>query len=248
MIKIVAKSIDLLEYAATHPDGFRITDVVRDLELPKSTAFNIIYTLVSKEMLEIKNQDKRIFTLGPKCYTIGVQYINNHSIQDIVTPELEKLGNLLSTTVFMGTLDNNKVLYIFKYSPPSAVLDPCTIGNRSEVYCTALGKSLVAFQENFDFDSIKFKKYTENTILSLDEFLKHLDITRKRGYSVDNQEVRESVVCVAAPIFNEKGNVEYAISASSLYASNLNIEEKAKLVVKTANVISKKLGYNPQIS
>lgn len=245
MIKIVAKSIDLLEYAATHQDGFRITDVVKDLEIPKSTAFNIIYTLVSKEMLEIKNQDKKIFTLGPKCYAIGIQYINKHSILDIVNPELEKLGNLLSSTVFMGTLDNNKVLYIFKYSPSTAVLDLCTIGTRADVYCTALGKSLVAFQEDFDFGSIKFQKYTENTILSLDEFLKHLDITKEKGYSIDNQEVRESVICVAAPIFNEKGKVEYAISTSSLYSSSLNIEQKAKLVINTANAISRKLGYNP---
>ena len=54
MNKMIKRSVDILEYAAGHLDGFRISDVMHDLSIPKSSAFDIIYTLINCEMLEIK--------------------------------------------------------------------------------------------------------------------------------------------------------------------------------------------------
>lgn len=239
--KVLAKSIDILEYASLKPDGFRIADIVRDLDIPKATAFNLIYTLVDKEMLRVSNNKNKLFYLGSKSYSIGIKFMDFNSIQNVVALELEELGKELSTTVFMGTLDNNKVLYLFKYTPSVAVLDPCTIGTKADVYCTALGKCLIAFKDDFDFNTIVFKKHTEKTLTSIEALKENLVQVRKNGYSIDDQEIRESVVCIAAPIYNKQGDVVYAVSASALYESNFDMNKKVELIKKAAKNISDKL-------
>jgi len=83
MNKMIKRSVDILEYAAGHLDGFRISDVMHDLSIPKSSAFDIIYTLINCEMLEIKNERLKTFALGPKTYDIGYQYIKDNNIIDI---------------------------------------------------------------------------------------------------------------------------------------------------------------------
>ncbi|MDE7213322.1 MAG: helix-turn-helix domain-containing protein, partial [Anaeroplasmataceae bacterium] len=98
MNKMIKRSVEILEYAANHQEGFRISDVMHDLSIPKSSAFDIIYTLIDCEMLEVKSERLKTFALGPKTYDIGYQYIKDTNIIDIATPILKKLGDSLSKT------------------------------------------------------------------------------------------------------------------------------------------------------
>ncbi len=243
MNKMIKRSVEILEYAANHLEGFRISDVMHDLSIPKSSAFDIIYTLIDCEMLEIKNEKLKTFALGPKTYDIGYQYIKDNNIIDIATPILKKLGDTLSKTVFMGKYDNDEVLYVFKYQPSTAILNHCSVNTRADLFCTALGKAMLAHRtEEFDFSKIQFKKFTDKTILNTNDLRKNLEEVRKNGYAVDNREIKDYMVCVSAPIFDVNGKTNYAISVSSLY-EEVDIENTAKKVVEAANTITKKSKY-----
>ncbi len=243
MNKMIKRSVDILEYASTHLDGFRIADVMHDLSIPKSSVFDIIYTLIDCEMLEVKNERLKTFALGPKTYDIGYQYIKDNSIIDIAKPILKKLGDSLSKTVFMGKYDNDEVLYVFKYQPPTAILNHCSVNTRADLYCTALGKAMLAHRiDEFDFSKINFKKYTERTISSVEDLKENLETVKKNGYAVDNREIKDYMICISAPIFDINGQSNYAISISSLY-EDIDIEKIAKEVVEAANTITRKSKY-----
>ncbi|MCI9182388.1 MAG: IclR family transcriptional regulator [Acholeplasmatales bacterium] len=243
MNKMIKRSVDILEYAAGHLDGFRISDVMHDLSIPKSSAFDIIYTLINCEMLEIKNERLKTFALGPKTYDIGYQYIKDNNIIDIATPILKKLGDTLSKTVFMGKYDNDEVLYVFKYQPTTAILNHCSVNTRADLFCTALGKAMLAYRmEEFDFGKINFKKFTEKTILTIEDLKQNLEDVKKNGFAVDNREIKDYMLCISAPIFDVNGKTNYAISVSSLY-EDVDIENTAKKVVEAANTITRKSKY-----
>lgn len=243
MNKMIKRSVDILEYAAGHLDGFRISGVMHDLSIPKSSAFDIIYTLINCEMLEIKNERLKTFALGPKTYDIGYQYIKDNNIIDIATPILKKLGDTLSKTVFMGKYDNDEVLYVFKYQPTTAILNHCSVNTRADLFCTALGKAMLAYRmEEFDFGKINFKKFTEKTILTIEDLKQNLEDVKKNGFAVDNREIKDYMLCISAPIFDVNGKTNYAISVSSLY-EDVDIENTAKKVVEAANTITRKSKY-----
>ena len=243
MNKMIERSVDILVYASEHLNGFRISDVMRDLNIPKSSSFDIIHTLINCEMLEFKDEKLKIFTLGPKTYDVGYKYLKDGSIIDIAAPLLVKLGNKLSKTVFMAKYDKDAVLYVYKHQPVNAILNHCTINTRGPFYCTALGKAMLANRkEEFDYESIVFEKLTERTIMDIPTLLADLYQVRKRGYAIDNREIKDYMVCIAAPVFDLDGKCEYAISVSSLY-EDMDIELIGKEVMDAASAISKKMKY-----
>ncbi|WP_179601066.1 MULTISPECIES: IclR family transcriptional regulator C-terminal domain-containing protein [Neobacillus] len=60
-----------------------------------------------------------------------------------------------------------------------------SIGTHKPVYCTGLGKILLANQpdrDNSKIYDIPLQKYTENTITNHDDLIRKLEKTSKRGY------------------------------------------------------------------
>ena len=88
------------------------------------------------------------------------------------------------------------------------------------------------------------------TITDEQELLAHLELVRKRGYSLDLGEHEQEVRCVAAPIFDQYGETIAAISVSGPRDRIDPIAQNKELIEGTliaANNISKNLGYRNEI-
>ncbi len=93
-------------------------------------------------------------------------------------------------------------------------------------------------------DSITFHKYTENTITDKARLLEEIDIIKKRGYAIDNEEHEKNIACIAAPIRNYTKRVVASVSITAvLYSLEKNKLLKYKdLLLEKSNKISKVLG------
>lgn len=119
------------------------------------------------------------------------------------------------------------------------------------MHCSAVGKVILAHLSDEDIDRIAAARglpgRTPNTITDLAELKKHLDIIRRKGYAVDDEENEKGIRCVAAPILNESGEVVAAVSISGptvrLTMSQIQDSLSAK-VRKTCMEISRELGFN----
>ncbi len=97
---------------------------------------------------------------------------------------------------------------------------------------------------------LNLEKYTDTTITDEMELLAHLELVRKRGYSLDLGEHEQEVRCVAAPIFDQYGETIAAISVSGPRDRIDPIAQNKELIEGTliaANNISKNLGYRNEI-
>jgi len=92
------------------------------------------------------------------------------------------------------------------------------------------------------------ERFTDNTITDSQVLKRELKEIRKRGYATDNMEHEEGICCVGAPIRNHQKKVFAAISVSgpSQRFDPPRIPAMAKLVIQTAEEISKKMGYKKQ--
>lgn len=241
MNKTLSRAIDILKYASVKTDGFTVPDIMKEFDLPKSTAYNITNTLINRGMLRFNNENDRTIYLGLKSYEIGSKYSQANSLDNIFLTETKKLGDKLDATVFIGKLDQDQVLYIHKYAPPTAILNPCQILSRHGVYYTALGKVLIAFTKDYDLNKLKLEQYTKNTITDLKVLKDDLEKVRERGYAIDNEESRESMICVAAPIYFENGEIAFSLSTSFLYSTKVDFDKISVDIINAADQISKKL-------
>src|SRR5690606_27919209 len=88
------------------------------------------------------------------------------------------------------------------------------------------------------------RKYTEKTLITKEAMLENIQLIRKRGYSIDDEEHEAGIKCAAAPIFNHQGEVIAGISVAGpiMRVTEEKLEMMAKEVLRVSNELSKLLG------
>jgi DNA-binding IclR family transcriptional regulator len=225
LLKSLARGLEALDYLATQPSAARLTDVAGHLGVDKSNASHILRTLVASGYGQ--QIDGRRYAPGPKMFRP-----RRSELEDVIERR-EKFHDMLAELVkatrecaHMAVLVGSKVWYIDKIASPLPLKVDHPIGSLAPLHCTALGKAFLAFGDVTDFG--KLERFTAKTICTSDELAAEIALTRKRGYSIDNEEFSEGVSCVAAPIYDADGHMAAAIGLSGPVARN-NPERLAEL-------------------
>jgi DNA-binding IclR family transcriptional regulator len=164
-------------------------------------------------------------------------------------PYTERLMKTVNEVVHLVIRDENDIVYIDKVEADNTIRMASTIGRRSPLYRTSVGKVILAYLPDKEIESVwensKIEKMTEYTITDLEVFKRNLKEVEEKGYAVDNEENELGVRCIGAPVFNHTGSVEGAISVSgpTIRVTRDRIEEIANEVKKYAHLISNELGY-----
>ena len=79
-----------------------------------------------------------------------------------------------------------------------------------------------------------------------DRILSHLEIIRRQGYAVDDQEYHLGVRCLACPVWDMQDQVVAAIGITGPVSelTGDKIPVLTELVMQTADQLSKSLGYS----
>ena len=149
--------------------------------------------------------------------------------------------------MFFGVRSEGEIIYICKFEPENPIITTATVGTKNPLYCTSLGKAILAFEEEDVagpvMDRLKFQQKTGRTIVSREALEAELETVREKGYALDARELEEHMECVGAPVFGQDGTVIGAISVSSLYKPAEDYEALGRLVHKKALELSRLLGY-----
>ncbi|NMB54172.1 MAG: IclR family transcriptional regulator [Leptolinea sp.] len=243
----VEKAFVILEFLANKADPIELSALSRALSINKSTAYRYLTTLESLGYV-VKDADTSCYTLGSKALWLASKFLNNLDLRTQAHPILRKLSDETGETVHLAYLDNFEVVYVDKIDGKSPVKMASRIGNRMPAHCTGLGKALMAFLPETEWqkyiDRVGLKYHTRNTITQPKEFFDHLRMIRERGYSIDNSENEEGIRCVALPVRNHEGKVIAAISIAGWVISMTpdRDETLARIGQKYSQLISEKLG------
>lgn len=223
--KIVAvdRAIDLLLYLYAKGEEMGISEISRDLDLPKSTIHRILSTLEAKDFV-YKNIETNNYWLGIKLYSLGEAVKEKISLVDLMKPYVDELHNEIPEVVNVSVLNSfsseNKytTTMVYKKSGDTNVLSVNPkLGSISDAHVSSVGKCLLAFNDEVDFEKLKnsdLHKYTEHTIVDYDELMAEIEDVREKGYAVDDQEQELGLFCIGAPVFDKYNNAVAALSLS----------------------------------
>jgi DNA-binding IclR family transcriptional regulator len=252
LIRAVERALELLKVFSTTEPELSLTELSNRLGLNPSTAYRLLTTLESHGFVEQNSQNGR-YHLGVACLHLGSVFLSQASLRQQALPLLETLRNDCKETVHLTILDRMEVVYLEKLEGllPIGFMSS-RVGGRSPAYCTGVGKALLAYEAPAEvrsfFSEQGLKRYTENTIVDVEELLTDLAEVRNRGFAIDNEEHEIGVKCVAAPIRDHQGKVVGAISISGpVQRINERIAEMdlVSKVINTSTEISARLGYSP---
>lgn len=240
IIQSVARALNILELFEGSND-LSVTEIAHRLDLSKSTAFGLINTLAHKGYLEQNPRDSR-YSLGLKLLRLGGAVQRHSILVQRAKPFLEKLVQEFSETVHLTIERNGMVVYIEKILGEKAIFMQSAIGAENPMYCTGVGKCLLAYMPEAKRERLLRKmqpmeKRGPNTITDVDELRQELQAIRERGISIDDEEHVPGLMCIAAPIRNHEGEVVAAISISGA---------KSGISSKLVGRISEKVAWTAQ--
>jgi DNA-binding IclR family transcriptional regulator len=175
--------------------------------------------------------------------------LHHWSFRDIAVPFLKQLHEKTGETVFLGVLRDTEVLIIDSLSHPQGIAFRTQIGVAEPLYCTGIGKALLAHlpqpaREDI-LKKIHLKRWTEYTIRSKTALRRELFIVQRQGYAVDRGEHSPGVQCIGVPIFDHQSLVVGSFSiAGPDVRMNERIKDFADLAMSVGRKISRGLGYS----
>jgi DNA-binding IclR family transcriptional regulator len=242
----VTKAFAILDLLASSGEGGSSLKSISDrIGISKSTAHRYMTTL--EELAVVERDDKDRFHLGLKLIELAATFLSDHNLQNVSKPFLNDLAAQTQETVHLAVPFGDEVVYIAKVDSSHAIRMASRIGARMPMYCTSLGKAILAHYPPDRVEQIVgagLPARTPHTISSPDALHTELERVRAQGYAIDDQENEPGVCCVGAPVFDYTTKVIGAISVSGP-ASRVTRErslELAPLVRQMALALSKKMG------
>lgn len=247
-VQSIDRAIAVLNCFSLKRQELRLTEIADELDLNKSTAHGIITTLKYHGLID-QDEETQKYRLGLTILELASVVKDSIKINEISRPYIDEIRSKLEETVHIGTLDKKEVVYLEKAESHQSMRIVTTIGSRLPAYCTGVGKAMLAY---VDEEIVKaelpdiLEPVTPNTITDKDKLIEELAKIRKQGYAIDNEENNVGLTCVAAPIFDYTNKVKYSISVSgpTVRMTDGKMEEAIRLVTKSAEEISSKLGFN----
>ncbi|KUO76908.1 MAG: IclR family transcriptional regulator [Clostridia bacterium BRH_c25] len=247
-VQSVERTLSILEVLSDYSEGLGVTDISEKVELHKSTVYRLLSTLINKDYVTQDKETNR-YKITFKLYELGNKRIEKMNILSASKLYSKKLMESVNEVVHLVVREGNKIVYIDKVEANNTIRMASSIGKRSPMYCTSVGKAILAYLPVQEVEEVwnisKVEKLTKYTITNFEDLKRELNMVKEKGYAIDNEENEMGVRCVGAPIFNRFGEIEGAISISgpAIRITDEKLETMANEVIKHANLISMELGY-----
>jgi DNA-binding IclR family transcriptional regulator len=224
-------------------------DITDALDLPRTTAHELTSTLVQLGYLSPGLHDPRSFRLGVKVLQLGSTYGERLDLAVEGRPVAQRIALECSETVHVAIRDGTDVVYIVKIDSTRSVRMVSAQGRRLPAHCTAIGKMLLSSMTEDQIDVLyrgveSLPALTPTTITSVDGLKAALAQIRKDHYALDARESTPEVDCVAAPVYDQTGDMVAAMSISVplIRWSTRTPQEWAQLITSGADDLSYRLG------
>jgi DNA-binding IclR family transcriptional regulator len=210
----VDRAMSLFELLASSRSGLTLSELSRELGMPKSTTHYLIYTLVTRGYVQRASDGRH--TLGLRFADIASASTAELKLGALATPYLRQIAVKLSLTAMLAVLGGAEAVIISKVKSATDDGGGAWVGRHLDLHCTAQGKALIASLADEELDKLfagrELAQFTPRTIRSLSALKAHLAEVRTNGFSVNDQEHVHGVRAVAAPVVDSLGAVVAAIS------------------------------------
>lgn len=247
-VRTLARGLTLLDLMADAPiGGASLSELARGLGTSKSATLALLRTLVAAGFAREIRPGPR-YTLGMALVRFGDLASQKLPLGDVALPVLQELSDETGMTARVAISDGGYPVFVERVDGPGSVRFYTPLGQREVPHTSAAGKSILS---TLSEDRVReicretgLAGRTSHSITEIDVLLKELDLTRRRGFAIDDEEDATGIFCVGAPLFDHGGGCVGAISVTGIKGdlAAWRIEELGLAVQRAANRISSALG------
>lgn len=142
-IPAVTRALDILSALATGPTSARALS--RDLDIPRSTTYQLLDVLESRGFVRYVPRDRR-WMLGLTAFEVGSAYPRRDPWERIAAPLLRTLAASapVPVVVHLGELHGHEIVYVIKEQSDRMLTTVTEVGVRLPAALTASGRAILA--------------------------------------------------------------------------------------------------------
>jgi IclR family acetate operon transcriptional repressor len=250
-VQSLVRALALLNrIAESSDDGATLTDLAQRVGLPASTAHRLLTTLEQERYVRFTH-DGRVWTVGVQAFVVGCTFTKTRSLAGVARPHMRHLMEDGGETVNLAVEDEGEAVYLSQVECRQMMRAFARPGTRVPLHCSSVGKAMLSAASEKKLSKILHQRgmprLTVKTVTSPSALRADLERVRATGYAVDDEEHAVGLRCIAAPIFDETGDVVAAVSASGPMAriSDERMAQLGALVLEASRAISRDMGASP---
>jgi DNA-binding IclR family transcriptional regulator len=241
----VRRALEIFEFLLQLGGPTTIGEIVSALQIPKSTAYELVRTLSDSGYIEPSRRGG-IF-LGRKLFELGMAYRAQVDLLRDGSQIVEELRDQSGETVQLSVLENDMMLVLLKEEGSHPVRIISRVGSRVPVNWAASGRLLVSDMDDNALTSLLEKSVrqspTGRATTDIPKFIQQVRKFRKQGYASELNETNEHAGCVAAPVIDGTGK---CVAAISIVAPEHRLKQNRDLLTQqvraAAATLSQRLG------
>ena len=223
------RGLDLLDFLAERGE-LRLAEVAAQLQTSRATAFRMLTVLKERGYVQHDRAGKT-YRLGPAVRGLA-ERSDVSSVVRIAGPAMAELRRMTGETVNIAVVHGDRISYaeIFPGRYPLRMIT--AVGEEIPAHATAIGKAILAAlpakQRDVFLGPEPYTAFSARTIVRRADLDEDIEVTRARGYAVDDEEAAVQSACIGAEIVGVDGYPIAAISVSGL-AARLKGEARPKI-------------------
>jgi DNA-binding IclR family transcriptional regulator len=213
MTTSLSKGLTILAVLADASEPVSLGFVARDTGLPKSTVHRIVTELRDAGFVESSSDGHG---LGLRLFELGGFALRQNQIVSTARPYMEELFERTRHVIQLGILQGTDAMYLVRVGRQGHQLVASHVGGRIPATCTAVGKAILAHDDELLEAAIEAGLVRRTRYSMTDAVLLRASLaeTRRSGIAVELEEARVGLACVASPIVID-GTVRAALSLTT---------------------------------
>jgi IclR family transcriptional regulator, acetate operon repressor len=223
----ILRAVRVLEAIARQDSPPQLSEICREVDLPKPTVYRILTTLEHAGLVGREPGSKR-YACAERLSALAGQTLLRSPNRAARRAVLEELVEQVGETCNLSIPNNNSVLYLDRIEASWPLRISLGAGSKLPLYASACGKIFLAHlpkrsRERF-LRVTPLIRHTPSTVTDPAKLAREFEQVRANGYSIDNEEYLAGICCLAVPVRDADGRVVAAVAVHAP-VSRMNLDQ-----------------------
>ncbi len=178
--------------------------------------------------------DGKLFSLTPRVLRLGQAYLESARLPRAVQPYLQRVTAGTGEVAYAGVLEQDELVYVARSGSHRHLNTGYMLGSRVQAQVTAAGMVILAMSGPEFYEPWlarhELRAYTSHTVVDKDELRRRLELIRRQGWALSEQQLEMNYRGVAVPLYDHKDQLVAAMSVT-MPMQNEGSEDAVKRVL-----------------
>lgn len=248
-VPAIGRAIDVIELISSFDREMSLGEIIENVDIPRQSLIRILNTLCERGFLN-KSGKRGLYRIGLKFLYLGHRLQEKYDLRISAWKHMKELSRMTGKTIELSTLDRGQLILLEQIRGSESMSLYSRVGSVVPyLHAVSVGKVYLSLMSREKMhrvlDKIGLPGITQYTITNRDVLEKEIIKIQECGYGFEDQELKEGVRRVAAPIFNSDGEHLGCIGLSStIFSFDLkDVDRLGRMVLDAARKASADMGY-----